>query len=197
MSKKTVECLVCGETFSSYNINPKYCSKKCKGEKQRHPVDFDEVVRLYESGMSQEEVAEALGTTQKVIYSRMKANGYTPRVAAKRNQTGELNDSWKGGRTKQSSGYVYVKKPDHPRALRVGDYVLEHILVAEDYIGRYLREGEIIHHINGIKDDNRVCNLYITSPREHLKMHREGWSDQVISNLDKYKEAYDEQIHIC
>lgn len=59
-------------------------------------LDVREVQRLYESGMTQTEVATALGTTQKVIHGFMRRNGLTARVAAKRNQFGHNNSTWKG-----------------------------------------------------------------------------------------------------
>jgi len=59
-------------------------------------IDFKEAKRLYEDGMSQTEVAETLGTTQKVIWGLFRSNGYKCRKAAKRNQNGPNNDTWKG-----------------------------------------------------------------------------------------------------
>jgi hypothetical protein len=47
--------------------------------------------------------------------------------------------------------------PDHPRA-SLG-YVFEHIVVAEELLCRYLGEGGSVHHINGVRDDNRPENL--------------------------------------
>jgi hypothetical protein len=44
--------------------------------------------------------------------------------------------------------------------------VFEHILVAEDLLGRYLYEGETVHHRNGVRGDNRPENLELkTNPQ--------------------------------
>lgn len=86
----------CGAIFRSYNPTPKYCSRKCKDAAQEVGVSFETAKELYESDASQVEVAEQLGTTQKVIYSLFKRHGYICRVAAKRNQLGDANHQWKG-----------------------------------------------------------------------------------------------------
>lgn len=74
------------------------------------------------------------------------------------------------GIKKNSDGYVLVYSPNHPHCDK-GGYVLEHRLVYENFIGRVLNSNEIIHHINGIKDDNRVENLALTNRSEHFKLH--------------------------
>lgn len=53
---------------------------------------------------------------------------------------------------------MQVRMPIHPRASRSG-YVFEHIVVTENQLGRYLAREETIHHINGVRDDNRPENL--------------------------------------
>lgn len=74
-------------------------------------------------------------------------------------QTGEASPSWKGGRIKHKAGYVMIRVPEHPRSKSNNGYVFEHILVMEDLLGRNLLPGENIHHLNGVKDDNRPENL--------------------------------------
>jgi hypothetical protein len=69
-----------------------------------------------------------------------------------------LSPSWKGGRTKNACGYIAVKIHGHPNANKLG-YVLEHVKVMSDHLGRPIREGETVHHRNGIRDDNRLENL--------------------------------------
>jgi hypothetical protein len=51
-----------------------------------------------------------------------------------------------------------VRVPEHPRSGQ-GNYVFEHILVAEELLGRFLTDGETVHHLNGVRDDNRPQNL--------------------------------------
>ena len=57
------------------------------------PSDLNE---HYLSGMSQHEVAAHYGVSQKVVFGWMRKAGIQARVAAKRNQKGSLNSSWKG-----------------------------------------------------------------------------------------------------
>lgn len=51
---------------------------------------------MYESGMTQSEIANELGTTQKVIYNVFKRQKYKCRIPIKRNQLGSNNSYWAG-----------------------------------------------------------------------------------------------------
>ena len=63
-------------------------------------------------------------------------------------------------------GYVFVRKPEHVRANRNG-FVREHIIVWEETHGKPLPKGWIVHHLNGIKNDNRPSNLVGFPNRKH------------------------------
>lgn len=71
---------------------------------------------------------------------------------------------------KHSGGYTLVYKPNHPCADPIG-YVLEHRIIVEEKLGRYLSSDEIVHHKNGIKTDNNIDNLVVISKSEHAKIH--------------------------
>jgi hypothetical protein len=66
------------------------------------------------------------------------------------------------------NGYVLVKSK-HPKAF--GGKYFEHILVVEEHLGRQLKNWETVHHINEIKNDNRIENLFVCSRSEHDKAH--------------------------
>ena len=80
---------------------------------------------------------------------------------------GEKNYFWKGGKFKSKSGYIYILQSYHPNADSKG-YMLEHRLIMEKVLGRFLKSDEWIHHKNGIKDDNRPENLEIVLSKTHF-----------------------------
>lgn len=88
-------------------------------------------------------------------------------------QNGKDNPNWRGGVTKCTKGYIMVYAPKHPYATKSG-YIMEHRLVMEKYLGRYLKPYEVVHHIDGDITNNSIENLKLFSDTsEHTKFHAE------------------------
>jgi len=86
----------------------------------------------------------------------------------------EKSGRWKGGRFVAPDGYIRVLPPDNYEGKRVhgGRYVHEHHLVAEQALGRLIKPGEIIHHRNRDRTDNRLANLVLLpSVSAHRRLH--------------------------
>ncbi|WP_215727431.1 HNH endonuclease [Rossellomorea vietnamensis] len=126
------------------------------------------------------ELSRMFNVSNTTIKNRLKQNGIPLRDPNQemsrfgKTRTLENNSFWKGGRVRRPDGYIY---------LNLGNKrVLEHRYVAEKKIGRKLKRGEVVHHINGIKDDNRPENLLVMSHSDHSTLHgleRESLNDYI------------------
>lgn len=74
-----------------------------------------------------------------------------------------------GGKATHQKGYLLIKMPGHIRADKRG-YVFEHILVAENILGKPLPTGACIHHNNEDKTDNQPENLVICQDNAYHKL---------------------------
>lgn len=97
------------------------------------------------------------------------------------NRAGSRNSRWKGGR-RFFQGYWMRYVVDHPYACK--NYVLEHRLVMEKHLGRYLKSSEVVHHKNHNRSDNRLVNLELTNRVKHGKLHARKHNSNFV--LSKY-----------
>jgi len=77
---------------------------------------------------------------------------------------------WKIERIVSKGAYNYAVVIGHPNAT-INNYVLEHRIVMENFLGRLLLNTEIVHHKNENKKDNVPTNLEVTSLSEHSSRH--------------------------
>lgn len=71
-------------------------------------------------------------------------------------------------RIHRQTGYVQEKTAH--------GWVRQHILVMERHLGRRLKIGEMVHHVNEVKTDNSISNLRLMTIGEHTVLHHQGKS---------------------
>lgn len=168
------QCLICNKDFSDYPSvmrDKKTCSKEC--------------YRIYKSKFHTGQKAANWrgGNIKKECEICSKTFFVTRAISNKRrfcsrkcdgkykslNYTGVSAARYKKGYCFDTRGYKTILMPDHPFCPRT-KYVREHRLVMEKHIGRFLKKEEIVHHINGIKTDNRIENLKLYSNHsDHMR----------------------------
>lgn len=148
-----------------------------------------EMVRMYEAGMTCEQIAASTSKGVATVWRWLKGAGVIvrargehsrgkPWTAARRLYSPEkpqrpvdaprgyeiLVQRALGNKSTTEHGYVLVN-------LGHGVRQYEHILVAEKALGRKLRRGEVVHHINFVRHDNRNENLLVCTIQYHLQLH--------------------------
>lgn len=134
-----------------------------KGNPTHFPEDkVQELKHLYvNQKLPTPQIAKIFGFCEETIRKHLRQSGVQMRTRG--NPPGQpLKDS----PVYTARGYVLVLCPNHPRARKSG-YVLEHILVWEKHHKRPLPPDYLVHHLNGIKDDNRPSNLVAMRRSEH------------------------------
>lgn len=151
--KKPHICIACNAEFEAVRSDALRCKKcsnlrKSRSFDQRHRTD------------SCPDCGAPKGTR-----SRYCQRCSPKHSAEQRRRRGSANHMWKGGRIRTAQGYVRVLNPNPPPR-----YIGEHVVVWEAANG-LLPKGWHIHHLNGIRDDNRPENLQAMSRHLHQGLH--------------------------
>lgn len=147
--KEPKACLVCGK--DTHRGATMFCSNKCRGIYYRTRIEVacsvcGEIIIRHRSSIKKD-----------IFCSR---GCYAKHLSV--SMTGDLHPRWNGG-IYSPGGYVFVRTN--------GRYVQKHRQVVEEHMNRPLKSDEIIHHVNGIKNDNRIGNLQVVNRAEHLLIH--------------------------
>jgi hypothetical protein len=175
------KCLYCKKEFkkrikeNSYNFRRrKHCSQKCYIQSLKPIKKYKKCIKC------NKKFTRIDGRSWKYFLKKQK---YCSRKCFFTKRKGEkrppFNKEWinnmikshlKTGRTKRE-GRIFIYKRNHPFA-SASHYVPRSRLVMEKTLKRYLQPQEIVHHINGIKDDDSPENLRLfTNHTEHIKFH--------------------------
>lgn len=93
-------------------------------------------------------------------------------------------------KSKRKADYVDVRvDPDDPYycMTRVTDFVPEHRLVMARHIGRPLTRTETVHHLNGVRDDNRIENLELWAsahPAGQRASDLVAWAREILERYE-------------
>ncbi len=125
----------------------------------------EQIVEMYSHKMiSVSAVARQLGISRLSVDTILKHFSMTIRSASMYLKR-ENNPNWKGG---------HITKEGYRR---FGNGVLEHREVMERILGRKLKKNEHVHHLNGIKLDNRPENLALYTPHKHGGLHAKEFNN--------------------
>ena len=145
------------------------------------------VLKMCAEGATLDEMGRAVGTKGAEVKKFLRRQGVTKEFP--KAFCGERHHAWKG-RLVDKDGYVLIHCKNHPNGRKHTPYIFEHRLAMEESLGRFLEPNEVVHHRNGIKDDNRIENLQLfQSNGEHLAVDLKGrcpnWSEDGMERIRK------------
>lgn len=157
-------CQECSGTFSMENSyvtayrvkfgkDPMYCSRECSALGRRKSADEKHKANCKNCGKefykTRRKGSGTIYNTQ-ALCSRECKNEWVSKVYRKKHGLPQIT-------RRMRRNYMMVRIPAHDG--RDTYEMLEHRYVMEQHVGRELHSEETVHHINGIRTDNRIENL--------------------------------------
>ena len=174
---------------------------RAEANKARSLYDTGKMKELYLSGKSSNEIAEIMGCSPALVSIYAKRMGISRSCkeaqllrSEQGKSSGPNSPGWRGGRF-ITHGYVHLYMPDHHLANPKG-YVREHRLVWEQANGARLTPKMSVHHLNGIKHDNRPDNLIALPKTEHSKTHCKVYYKARIRLLEERVRQLEAQLSL-
>jgi len=164
--KPISKCLDCKESFS-YKVKVKRCPK----------------CLYHQYKIVNPKNAERVKNKSNSIFIKKRSR----EIRIKRNVPQDTILRVEGGRKEgylNKKGYrlIIVKIPDSKKYRRV----YQHVLVMEEHLKRKLIQGETVHHLNGIREDNRIENLELWNKGQPAGQRVEDRIKYYIEFLNQY-----------
>jgi len=139
-----------------YNYMRKFGIARTNRNHKNIPINI--LKRMADSGMTTKEASNIVGLGYSYIGRIARENGF------------KFIDKFHPGFITRDRGYIMRYAYRHPFK-NVRNCVMEHRLVVEKHLGRYLTQDEVVHHINRNPRDNRIENLTVMSKADHVSLH--------------------------
>ena len=162
------ECANCGGVFMANKTRTgntedglrKYCSNKCRHEGMRNSIT--KICLNCSAEFFMQPSLQAIRGEESCCSQECRVEYYK----------GARSSEWEGGNHfSQSIGgtQTYMERPGY-----VGKYIQDHRLAASRYLGRPVERGEVVIHVNKVKSDNRIENLFICGSMSQYAKIRSG-----------------------
>lgn len=151
-------CLCCGAKFHAPPSRPgMYCNKSCH--------------RIHKNTIANPSWTRDVSGSNNPMFGVRRTGPDNPMFGKRKDKCSR----WKGGKKIRKDGYVLVCVPDnYPNPSDISSsgtkYALEHRVVMELHIGRYLTKQEVVHHVDENPSNNDISNLRLYATQaEHIR----------------------------